>query len=108
MKAYITKYALTVGVKEVDARDVGDGMIEYNEGGYTCYAHGDDWHATPYAAKIKAEAMRAAKIASLKKQIAKLEKLAFAMLLCALLTACASDHAAGIVTSRRKTIIYLP
>lgn len=31
------------------------------------------------------------------------------LILCALLTACAnSDHAAGIVTSRRKTIIYLP
>lgn len=108
MKAFITKYALSAGVLEVDSKDAGDGMIEYNGGGYTCYAHGDDWHATPYAAKIKAEAMRVARIASLKKQIAKLEKLAFALLLCALLTACASDHAVGIVTSRRKTIIYLP
>jgi hypothetical protein len=43
------------------------------------YFHGEgrNWHRTPEGAKAKAEAMRKAKIASLKKQLAKLESLSF-------------------------------
>lgn len=78
MKAWITKYALTSGIIEVnDAEESGD-MICYKHGSpYVQYAHGEDWWTNFEVAKNRAEQMRQAKIASLKKQIAKLEKLEF-------------------------------
>lgn len=79
--AYVTKYALTEGVQEVAATFLPDSttsMIYYSENGHTCYAHGKDWYRSYPAAVSRAAVMRDKKIASLKKQIAKLETLKFA------------------------------
>ena len=84
MKVWVTKYAMS-----------GKGMIPCEEARTTSYAdiiaipardgkrnrdwhiHKPDWHTTPEAAISCAEEMRTKKIASLKKQIAKLEAMTF-------------------------------
>lgn len=77
--AYITKYALTEGIISVEVtlghfpgvvREVGEARWVYT------YA-GADWHRTREAAVASAEKMRAKRIASLEKQIAKLKALDF-------------------------------
>ena len=75
MKVYITKYALTRGILETDGATVEGipSMAETNFG----YFHGDDWHETKEEAIKRAEEMRTKKIASLRKQIEKLEALKF-------------------------------
>ena len=40
-------------------------------------AHGKDWHRTPEAAIARAEEMRAAKIAAMRKHLTKLERMVF-------------------------------
>lgn len=81
IKAWVTKYALTTGIDLVDAEHSPEcSMIRYGDLGYTwCHAHGEgkEWHRTPESALARAEEMRAAKIASLRKSIAKLEKMTF-------------------------------
>ncbi len=78
MRAWVTKYALTAGILEVDAERCTDRMISVDApGNYTSCYHGDDWHDTREAAVARAEEMRKKKIASLKKQLAKLEALKF-------------------------------
>lgn len=82
MKIYITKYAITNGIKEVDAREtsvpemfeyaVTDGKREYGR-----YAHKGDYCLSREDAVIKATKMRDKRIASLKKQIRKLEQMDF-------------------------------
>ena len=80
MKAYITKYALTEGIlqMEVEQDERFPNMVCYREN-YTRYIHGEghNWHRTIESARDRAEVMRAKKIASIKKQIAKLESLKF-------------------------------
>ena len=80
MKAWITKYALTRGIIEVD-----DGLktscslivLDRNLPLPThCYYKGD-WYSNKQVAINKAEEMRQKKIASLKKQIEKLEGMRF-------------------------------
>lgn len=81
MKYYISKYALSVGIEEFDL------PVEPNERGgvwflehspYRCHSYSrNEWHLDYPSAAARAEQMRVAKIASLKKQIAKLEKLTF-------------------------------
>jgi len=63
MKTYITKYALTKGILEME--------------GEICEGLCNDWHRTIEAARSRAGAMRSKKIQSLKKQIAKLEGMRF-------------------------------
>lgn len=79
--AWVTKYALTEGIEVVDAEvchDIHSGMISYGNCGYMVQsAHGKDWHRTPEAALARAEEMRKAKIASLRKSIEKMERLTF-------------------------------
>lgn len=77
--AWVTKYALTEGIEVVDAEVSGDGdMIAYGNIGYDSqYAYGNAWHRTPESAVARAEEMRKAKIASLKKSIKKMESLVF-------------------------------
>jgi hypothetical protein len=79
--AYVTKYALTDGIIKVYAEhcvSVSDKMIAFPAGAHSQnYIHGNDWHFTEGDALAKAEEMRQKKIASLKKQIARLEKLEF-------------------------------
>lgn len=74
--AYVTTYALTSGIQVVDAKvrhGISSEIIRYGSG----IAHGKDWHRTPDAALERAEEMRNAKIKSLHKSIAKLERMKF-------------------------------
>ena len=83
MKVWITKYALTEGisVEEGELSETSPSMFCYGDrAGYSQqYAHGEgkDWHRTPEAAEARAEVMRQAKIASVKKSLAKLERMTF-------------------------------
>lgn len=74
--AYVTKFALTSGIwsgeVELDS-NISDTMVSVGSEHY----HGNDWHRTEAAAKERAEWMRIAKIASLEKQIARLQQLKF-------------------------------
>ena len=80
--AWVTKYALTTGIDMVEAEwcnDLRESMSSYGaEGGRMgLTAHGKDWHRTPEAAIARAEEMRAAKIAAMRKQLTKLERMVF-------------------------------
>ena len=76
MKYFITKYALSVGIEEIECQDTTDPRVK--RGDKWNYFHNGDWHDTREVAIKRAEEMRCKKIASLKKSIAKLEKLKFA------------------------------
>ena len=84
MNVFITKYALTQGIFEKEAKlclDVRTNgtMIEIKAGTGCCpeYFHKPHWHETLGEAIASAESMRKKKIVNLRKQIAKLEKLRF-------------------------------
>lgn len=80
MKVWVTKYALTEGIVTYDAEDAVGGMIAIRTAGHMSqYFHGEgrEWHRSLDGAISRAEEMRIAKIASLKKSLAKLEKLTF-------------------------------
>ena len=75
--AWITKYALTSGISVVKGQvchDISPSMLSY---GIMNSVHGKDWHRTQEAALSRAEEMKLAKIASLKKKIEKLERMRF-------------------------------
>ncbi len=79
-KVFITKYALTEGIKEIetdiirsrfeDREYVRDGLCSY-------FRIGENAFTDKSEALKKAEEMKIRKIASLRKQIEKLEKLSF-------------------------------
>lgn len=77
MKVWITRYALSEGIseKEVVLSEGSPNMVL--ERPSFAHYHKPDWHETKESAIERAEQMRIKKIASLKKQIAKLEKLDF-------------------------------
>lgn len=82
-KIWVTKYALTKGVFSADAELSSEYLqMAVVEGDIrlgtcrSCY-HGSDWHLTRSCALEQAERMRARKLESLRKQIAKLEALKF-------------------------------
>lgn len=82
MKVWLSKYALTRGIKEVEAKrcsDVDNDMIEIIGVPYADYYHGEgkEWHLTKESAIKKAEEMRINKIESLKKRIKKIENIKF-------------------------------
>ena len=77
MKIYVTKYALTAGIKEHEAEIDGSMATVRNPGFVAQHFHGNDWHYGPRCASERAEEMRIAKIASLRKHIAKLEAVKF-------------------------------
>lgn len=81
MKVYITKHALTHGIKEVnDACEKTEmSLILVPSMGVFAYFHGEgrEWHRTREAAVKRAEQMRAAKLASLRRQIDRLERMEF-------------------------------
>ena len=83
MKIWITKRALTEGitVEDGEVSETSPSMICYGEKAGYCqqYAHGEGkhWHRTPGGAESRAEQMRQAKIASVKKSLAKLERMTF-------------------------------
>ncbi len=76
MKAYITKYCLTDGIQEMDG-EVSKEWPKYFVTTNPKLFLPNCWHTTREAAVAQAEQMRIKKIASLKKQIARLEKLKF-------------------------------
>ena len=84
--AWVTKYALTDGIQKVAGtvcHETCSTLLSYQARngyhGWTALVHGKDWHRTPEAALARAEEMRKAKIASLKKSIAKLEAMTFSV-----------------------------
>lgn len=84
MKVWITKYAFTLGIFAEQTKPNhgdSDNMVVIRRAGDTWdqYYHGEgkDWHRSEDAAKARAEAMRIAKIVSLKKSINKMEQLDF-------------------------------
>jgi hypothetical protein len=78
VKVWITKYALTEGIQEAHVTAVHDkpGRVR-REGAMSGLRLGACAHETQEAAVKHAEKMRLNKIASLKAQIAKLEKMRF-------------------------------
>lgn len=79
MKVWITKYALTEGVFEADAEIIASGIISaaWEKGAKCNNFFQGEWSESKDDAISKAEKMRQKKIASLKKQIEKLEKMKF-------------------------------
>lgn len=78
MKVWITKYALSSGISEQEADEQDGDYIWVGSGPALrqMFTKGE-WHLDEHSAKTRAEEMRVAKIASLRKSIAKLEKLKF-------------------------------
>ena len=79
MKVWITKYALTRGIFEMDIESQSeDGKSVYGKAWNQCYhGQGIEWCKTKAAAIARAEEMRRKKITSLKKKIGQLEGLKF-------------------------------
>lgn len=85
MKVWVTKYALTSGIMEVNVEQTETASMvrlaanQETGFGFSQYFHGEgrDWHQTAESAATKAKDMRAKKIAALRKQITKLEGLIF-------------------------------
>lgn len=78
---WVTKYALTSGIQKMDlevCHSVSSNMAK-SSGRHLSHFHGEGrhWHRTLESAVKRAEEMRWAKIASLKKSIARLEKMKF-------------------------------
>jgi len=78
-KAFITKYALTDGIQEVEVEDCFDTsptMVRPLGNKFTYY-HAKDWYLTRDGAVQRAEKMRVDKALSLKKQLKRLEEMRF-------------------------------
>lgn len=78
-KVWMSKFALTIGVKSVNVRIDDNGYAVFGGDktfGYTVLSR-SQWHRTEAEAIARAEQMRTAKIARLEKQIAKLRALKF-------------------------------
>jgi len=78
-KIWVTKYALTEGIFTIyiEHTDIDRSISLPDEQHFHGYARKGEWHRTEEEAKAKAEEMRIKKIASLKKQIKKLEEMKF-------------------------------
>jgi hypothetical protein len=79
---YVTKYALTVGILEVQGEDPDDGntpgLLSFLDGkGFRSYAYGRNWHRTLEGAQARAYEMRNTKLASIAKQAKKIRLLTF-------------------------------
>lgn len=78
MKIYISKYALSSGIFYINAEIRESGMACEIGGYHRCFhEEGKEWHETLEDALKRAEEIRLRKIASLKKQLAKYEKMRF-------------------------------
>ena len=80
MKVFVTKYALTVGIDEIEvnAKVTEGGAITFRSNdGWHVYLSKGDWHHTKEQAVEKAEDMRIRKLKSLDKQIKKLSAISF-------------------------------
>lgn len=81
MKVYISKYALTTGIIEIEAEiceNVSTDMIkDINRKSDYYHGEGKQWHKSKEAAIKKAELMKDKKIAALRKQLESLTKMTF-------------------------------
>lgn len=85
VKVYITKYALTEGIYEVDGETCESSrspdMLQVKALGLGCdqYFHGEgkDWHLSKSTAIIRAKQMQAAKLVSIDKQRKRIAALTF-------------------------------
>lgn len=81
MKVWITKYALTTGIFEVEVHtsDHSPGMVVADRNTWHEHYHGEgrEWHRTWEDAVVRALEMRDAKVKSLRKKLAKLERMEF-------------------------------
>lgn len=78
MKVYVTKYALTQGILELEGSvDEEHSTMFVVPGAFRRYYHKPFWHETREDAVKHADTLKASKIASIKKQIKKLEELKF-------------------------------
>jgi tmRNA-binding protein len=77
MKIYVTKYALTTGITAENA-NVDGAVAHWRTGsGWPMHAYKGEWFESSEAALENAEQRRVRKLASLRKQIEKLEKKTF-------------------------------
>ena len=78
---YVTDHALTKGIKERKVTYFENGAWGDREGSHYVWYHtnreGTDWHFNKGGAIEKAEEMRVKKIAALKRQIERLERMTF-------------------------------
>lgn len=79
MKYWISKYALTRGIFEIEGihDDFGNSLQYKDNTGWLGFYYKGEYHETEAAARSAAEEMRTKKIASLRKQIEKLERMEF-------------------------------
>jgi hypothetical protein len=79
MKVWITKFALTTGIQELEVEhdDRYPRMVTARTTGLSRYFHGNDWHLTEESARQRAREMQGAKISSTRKQLSALEKMSF-------------------------------
>jgi hypothetical protein len=82
MKAFITKYALTKGILEVEGNIPENFPNMFSvpisiHSFHAFHGEGKDWHRTRHGAEMRAEEIRLAEIESLTKRIARLRKLSF-------------------------------
>ncbi len=77
MRIWITKYALTEGIREVQAEIEPDGaaFVPVPGSPHKQLVRAIDVHITPADACLRMEKMKAMKLASLKRQIRRLEEL---------------------------------
>ena len=76
IEVYITKYALTEGILKKQVEKCNNNRVK-EIGEWSAYFHQGDWHETYANALAKAKGMKARKITSLKKQLARIETLTF-------------------------------
>jgi tRNA G10 N-methylase Trm11 len=78
-KAWITRYALTSGIREIVAEEthLASMISDINQSHIHYHGEGKDWHRTHEGAVKQAGKMRVAKIKSLRNSIAILEKVSF-------------------------------
>lgn len=82
MKVWISKYALTKGIFEIDVEDdeyVAKGMVTDRRNPYRASYHGEgrEWHRARADAVVRAKQMQRDKLRSLQKQIDKVKAIDF-------------------------------
>jgi hypothetical protein len=77
MKVYITKWALTTGILEIEGREVDNGycVIKLSSDHMEQCIQPGDWHRSIDAATVRARELKARKIINLTRQLERLKKL---------------------------------
>ncbi|WP_431785830.1 hypothetical protein [Paenibacillus lactis] len=79
MKVWISKYALTTGIYEIEARETHSPnmVVDAKDSLAMYHGEGKEWHKSKEEAIKRAEIMRKKKIESLEKQLQKLKEMKF-------------------------------